>query len=142
MSELQLPWQGLQIVDLPFINFFCWLAAWGWPYIGSPWQLNHFVVKTLIPAAAFAAIFATLFLLSLHAHIKVQDSDIVQSSIFPLPHQLAWESCWLGRWWSAYLPSWCLNVDLKTKQKRPFYPVLSSKKNRYGPFCLALQDKR
>ena len=25
----------------------CWLAAWRWPYRGSPWRLNHFVVITL-----------------------------------------------------------------------------------------------
>ena len=77
-------------------DFFFSLSAWGRPFKESPCQLNHFVVKTLIPAAAFAAIFTALFLLSLHAHIKVQDSDIVQSSIMALPHQLAWESCWSG----------------------------------------------
>ena len=28
-------------------SFFCWLAAWRWPYRGSPWQLNYFIVITL-----------------------------------------------------------------------------------------------
>ena len=56
--------QGVvQTSSAPSGNYnFYWLAAWGWLYIGSPWQLNHFVVKTLIPATAFAAIFATSFL--------------------------------------------------------------------------------
>ena len=29
-------------------NFFlCWLAACRWPYRGTPWRLNHFIVITL-----------------------------------------------------------------------------------------------
>ena len=37
-------------------NFFCcWLAARGWLLRETPWRLNHFVFKTLIPATALAA---------------------------------------------------------------------------------------
>ena len=39
--------------------FFCWLA--GQSYKGKTWQLNHFVVKTHIPATALAAILTTMF---------------------------------------------------------------------------------
>ena len=28
-------------------SFFCWLAAWGSTFIGTPWQPNHFAVITL-----------------------------------------------------------------------------------------------
>ena len=38
------------------LYFFCWLAAWERPYVRSPWQLNNFTVKILIPATALAAI--------------------------------------------------------------------------------------
>ena len=34
--------------------FFGWLVAWR-PTRGTPWQLNHFNVKTLMPAKALAA---------------------------------------------------------------------------------------
>ena len=35
-------------IPILYIFFFCcWLVAWRWPYIGSPGQLNHFIVITL-----------------------------------------------------------------------------------------------
>ena len=38
---------AFMLIVYSLCHFFCWLAAWGWPYIGSSWQLNHFIVIIL-----------------------------------------------------------------------------------------------
>ena len=44
--------QGKTLLLLQLLLFFCWLAALGWLFRETPWRLNHFVVKTLMPATA------------------------------------------------------------------------------------------
>ena len=51
----------LIIGKIEFLFFCCWLAAWRSSYKRNPWQLNHFNIKTLLPATALASSFTTSF---------------------------------------------------------------------------------